>query len=605
MNLRGFVGSVVRRIGGGMLRFASFDVGALLLVVWLIWLNHVDKGGSGKETSRLVLSLACGTCWGMLSALVSRLALEKRAVRAWTLHAVPAILGVVMAVLGALFWFHVREDSAHYVQLQMVYAGGIVALVASAIVCLFGERNRKTLFAQLVQPAVFVCLLSYVASFGLAICFLACKTLLFSSLPDNVILDVLAFVWCFMAPVMMASLLPREDVDAGPSRPYEVLAWVLTPIGVLLLAILYAYLAKIVVNWTMPAGTLNWYASCAIAIYVFFWLSFRSSRVRFCSAVVRLGWLALLPVVFMQIIGIVIRFQAYGLTSMRMAGMVALALGIYALVLAAMECDARSLFVAVAVAGIVFTVSPLNIVDVPIREQSHRLRCALERAGCLVDGKFSIPEAPNLSDADARIVASAWRYLVGKKGVIKSVWHKPAFVYDVVDAVAAQQEKKGAKKATPLDGLINALNINETALAVAANGQRTTHYIFAVKGNSRLDVSGYSKVLPNACASLEFEDGRYFVVSRPATGSRESAKTDVTEVVRRILSSSAVGAKTIPQDYYVNGDLPDAVAVWKISGDAAIAVRRFTVTFKAADVARDGVDAVPVLCNVDGTVFAR
>ena len=145
----------------------------------------------------------------------------------------------------------------------------------------------------------------------------------------------------------------------------------------------------------MPSGKMNWFASWAIAGYLFFWLSLRASRVRFFAFVARWGWAALIPVVVTQIVGIVIRYQAHGLTTPRMAGMVTLAIGIYALVLAALDRDAKSIFTVTAVAGIVFTVTPLNIVDIPMREQTARLRRMLARNGCLgSDGKLVVPEKP-------------------------------------------------------------------------------------------------------------------------------------------------------------------------------------------------------------------
>ena len=79
------------------------------------------------------------------------------------------------------------------------------------------------------------------------------------------------------------------------------------------------------------------------------------------------------PVLVAQIVGIVIRYQAYGLSSVRFAGMVVLSFGLVALVLAAFDRRPHGLFVFIALAGLVFTVTPLNIVDVPVYNQERRL----------------------------------------------------------------------------------------------------------------------------------------------------------------------------------------------------------------------------------------
>ena len=74
--LQGFLGSLRQ----GFVRFAPFNVGAVLLAACLIWYNHIpwkDREAAGL----LPFSLACGACWGMLVALAARLALERRSAR--------------------------------------------------------------------------------------------------------------------------------------------------------------------------------------------------------------------------------------------------------------------------------------------------------------------------------------------------------------------------------------------------------------------------------------------------------------------------------------------------------------------------------------------
>ena len=300
----------VMRLRHGVARFAPFNVGAVLLAVTLVWHNHIPW--EHREADGLLpLSLAYGICWGMLAALVARLFMERKAVRSSFSNFVPVLVGVATSIAGAWFWFHVREGHPFGQAWQMLYFGGITTLASAAAYLLFGKQNGKTLFE-----------------------------------------DVMLVVWCAVAPVFMAATLPKDDTPTEQSRWYDILFWFATPLGLALLAVLYAYIAKIVIRWEMPSGKMNWFASCALAGYLFIWLSLRGSRVRVFSFLARWGWASLVPVVATQIVGIVIRHQAHGLTTPRMAGMVTLAIGLYAFVLAALDRDARGNFAVTAVAAL-------------------------------------------------------------------------------------------------------------------------------------------------------------------------------------------------------------------------------------------------------------
>ena len=438
--LKGFLGNLRR----GFVRFAPFNVGAVLLSAFLIWHNHIPW--KERETAGLIpISLACGVCWGMLAALAARLALERRTAKPRLQSVLPAVGGLLATVAGAWFWYHVRDGHVFHHLWRMIYFGGITALASAAVANLFGVRNRLTLFGQVFQSAVFVGMISLVTMLGGFLCVEAYRQLIFRFSYDFMS-DVGTVVWCAVAPIFMAACLPRDDAPTERSRWYNVLFWFLTPLGLALVAILYAYIVKIVIRWEMPSGKMNWFASWAIAGYLFFWLSLRASRVRFFAFVARWGWPALIPVVVTQIVGIVIRYQAHGLTTPRMAGMVTLAIGIYALVLAALDRDAKSIFVVTAVAGIVFTVTPLNIVDIPMREQTARLRRMLARNGCLgSDGKLVVPEKPEIPLADAKMLVGAWRYLTDSvkyrpastnaPTLRPGVWYRAAFVQDVLKGI--------------------------------------------------------------------------------------------------------------------------------------------------------------------------
>ena len=565
----------------GFVRFAPFNVGAVLLAASLIWHSYIPWKERETTAGLLLISLACGACWGMLTALAARLALERRAVRRSLLNVLPVVGGVLATVAGTWFWYHVREGHVFYSLWRMIYFGGATALASAAVASLFGERNRLTLFGQVFQSAVFVAMISFVTMLGGFLCTEAYRELFFKT-SRAYLEDVLIIVWCMVAPIFMAACLPRDDAPTERSRWYNVLFWFLTPLGLALVAILYAYIVKIVIRWEMPSGKMNWFASWAIAGYLFFWLSLRASRVRFFAFVARWGWTALIPVVVTQIVGIVIRYQAHGLTTPRMAGMVTLAIGIYALVLAALDRDAKSIFVVTAVAGIVFTVTPLNIVDIPMREQTARLRRMLARNGCLgSDGKLVVPEKPEIPLADAKMLVGAWRYLTDSvkyrpastnaPTLRPGVWYRAAFAQDVLKAVVSR------KKEGHLPSL---LKINESKL-VTDRSKRYTNHRFELEAPSELDIAGFSRMRREKWFTLELGQSqrRYYITVEdvPQTNRLVEAKTayEVTEHIDRIVAATDAKLKWMNGQYNRYG-LPRELALWPLNENLTLAVTQIT-----------------------------
>lgn len=581
MKIKNLFSSVLSHLRGGFVRFAPFNILTIIWAACLIWDNHVPSREAAVH--RILVSFAAGACWGMLFALAARLAVERRACRATLTHALPAITGAIMAALGAWFWYHVPQTDVGYFFWEMVYFGSAVSVASFAVAQLFGKRNAWTVFGRIFLAAVFVGFVSFAVFLGSMLCIAAYDGLI-AKVSRRVWGDLYILIWCFLAPVFMAAMLPKDNEPTEHPKAFTVLFWFLVPIGMALLAILYAYIAKIVFTWSMPSGTMNWFASCAVGGYLILWLSLRCSRVRLFAFLARWGWAALLPVVATQIVGIVIRYNAYGLTAPRMAGMATLAIGIYALALAALDRSARSAFIVLAFAGLVFTVSPLNILDVPIMQQTARLRAALERAECFASGGFSVPEKPNIAEKDAKIIDGAWRYLT-ERGLTffrhagerknadslrlrQGVWNRNTFTRDIAETV---RKLSGQKR----PDLPKMLKINSAKFTERRRGlpdSKTTNHFSLRHDSGTVDIAGYTK-FETVAPIFGSESGKYFVALSQADPTN---RIDVTVHVKKLLGNSGAAADTADGNYH-SYTLRAEDAVWKLAPDLAFVVTSLTL----------------------------
>ena len=581
MKIKNISSSLLNLLRGGFVRFAPFNILIVIFAISLIWSGHVSS--IEVEPHRLPLSLAAGACWGALFALAARLAVERCACRSVLANTLPAVVGVMTAVIGASLWCRLLDSHEGCPLWVMLYFGSIVSIVSFAAAQLFGKRNAWTVFGRIFLAAVFVGLVTFTVHLGSIFCIAAYDELI-AKVGYSIWRDISILIWCALAPVFMAATLPKANEPTEHPKAFTVLFWFFVPIGMVLLAILYAYIAKIVITWSMPSGTMNWFASCAVGGYLFLWLSLRCSRVRLFAFLARRGWIALLPVVATQIVGIAIRYNAYGLTALRMAGMATLAIGIYALALAALDRPARSAFIVLAAAGLILTVSPFNILDVPIMQQSARLRSALERAGCFVDGRFIVPEKPNIAEKDAKIIVGAWQYLTergwtdfdcSRRGsgadslrVRKGIWNGNTFTRELAKTVRTLS----GQNHQDLPGLLKIDPAKFTDRRHISIDSMTTDEFRLERDSGAVDISGYAK-FEIADPVFGYENGRYFV-SLPQ--SALTNRIDVTAHVEKIFGNSGSAANTEYGNYHIH-TLRAEDAVWELAPDTAFLVRSLTL----------------------------
>lgn len=552
---------VREKIRDGFFRFGVFHFCVVAVAVLLVLSNHSAVSDS------VALNASRGICWGALAGVFAQLVGEwrNRPLKKCWVVALTAAVGA----LGCWFWFSIGEKSPRYWLWLMLYSGSSFSLIAASMAVLSSYAEERTLVPRLVLNALGASGSAAIFIVGQMTCLAAFNSLVMS-LDSMIYADVFGVSWIVIVSIGFISFLPKRDCDDGSSdRATAFLFWLLLPASLLLLAILYIYLGKIVVTGSMPSGKLNWFGSVALASYVFFWLSLRGSSNRFFRLFARRGWALLLPVLAAQVVGIVIRYNAYGLSALRYAGMAALSVGIVALILAAFDRRPRGLFVYMAVAGLVFTVSPLNIVDVPVRNQEGRLRAALSRNGLLDGDGLRLKTGVRIPDSDAEVIVSAWKYLVSdgtyrgcwwsdtssRGDVTPTVWHRLAFGMrfgDIPQLLGLDGTSSAAKKSSGDHVFMN----------------------FPLAGDGFLPTSGHShfRAIDNESLVQCYHDRGRWTLKYAFPGEKDWQQYDVTEWVEKIFAAS--GCKgVITRD--VKFELTESEALWRLRPDLTLAIGGF------------------------------
>lgn len=549
----------------GFRRFGIFNLCAIAVAGLFVLENH------GVISEAMLAKVSLGIFWGALSGVFVQLLCEWRA---WPYrHLLVGLVTAVVGTLGCWFWLTLVEGFPRYRLWGMLYWGTCFSLVAASVAVLYRVADERTLVSRLTLNAFGVNAVMLIFISSQMVCILAFDKLVMS-VNHMIYGDVAGVSGILILSIGFLSFLPGRERDDGASdRAIAFCFWLLLPAALILLGILYLYLGKIVWTRSMPSGELNWFGSVALAVYVFFWLALRDSSRPFFRLFVRWGWALLLPVLAAQVVGIVIRYQAYGLSAMRFAGMVTLAFGVCALVQAALNRRPYGLFVFMAVAGIVFTVTPLNIVDVPIRNQEARLKAALARNGLLQEDALSLKPNVPISEADAKIIVGAWDYLVDGQDLRPTVWYRPAFAVQLHKAVGTLCRARNIGGAS----LPQLLGIDENRAVGKKGCMDFGSMRFRLPCEETVPIAGYSSLRPLDSGRVwcEPREGRWVVVlSEQGTHEKKEA-FDVTDCVARILNVAQCNGLVMGDRTF---DLRAKDAVWPLRTGLALIVNEVQVS---------------------------
>ena len=280
----------------------------------------------------------------------------------------------------------------------------------------FWHYNKELLLRILLAA-----LYSMVLWIGLSIALVALKQLFGVDIPGKrypelwILIAGLFNTWFFLAgvPGNLASLEARMDYPKGLKIFTQ---YILIPIILVYLVILYAYAGKIVVEWSWPKG---WVSGLIIGFSTTGILSLlllhpirEQGENVWIRTVSRWFYVVLIPLVVMLVLAIWRRIGEYGVTESRYLG-VLVGLWLAAMVVYFLVSRAKSIKVIPAslfVIGLLISAGPWGMFSVSERDQVARLQTLLTQNKILVDGK--VRTAPEPLGFDARKdICSIFRYL--------------------------------------------------------------------------------------------------------------------------------------------------------------------------------------------------
>jgi len=408
MSLKSYATNKMSFLANGIRRFA-FPF-AYTLLIFFVSSYSIIKEVDTLPLTRIILSLA----FGFFASILLTLLAERFAIKI-NVYLFQSIS--VAATIGC--WLLVSKfDTDVYV--IMGYLGVMFAVVACIIFFLYNEYNKDLLAPHLLKGFVFAGAVAAILQSGLTLCIVAFNAII-TEIPEmwkyigilGVFTGVLVAVNLFLSGVPK-----RGEVIELPKVVRILLGTIGLPIYLLLLTILYIYLGKILITWNIPSNEINLYASFAALFFILFYFTLGSYKAenKMIDLFMKWGKYALVPIILVQLYAIHIRVSAYGITTLRYVSIILVAIVLVFLLLAIIYKGKylKGIFVVIAAAAIVFTFTPLNVVDVPDKVQYNRLVSYLEANDMYQNGTV-IPKK-DIPLNDKREITNIFEYLVYSGG---------------------------------------------------------------------------------------------------------------------------------------------------------------------------------------------
>lgn len=238
--------------------------------------------------------------------------------------------------------------------------------------------------------------------------------------------DIWLIGWTFFAPAYFITSIPTQfdylesDCEFPPGVHF-IQNYVLVPLSVIFMVILYAYFIKILLQWELPRGNLGKMISTFGVIGIFTHLTIYPVYDRGAPL---LNWfyrnfykMMIVPLGLL-ILAITVRLSQYGLTEPRYIVVICaiwFALLIAYYMVKATDFKIKNVVIVLATLSLIASFGPWRIDKLPVKDQFARLQELLIREELLIDNQYVVPKVQ--PDFETRkSISSIVSYLVSHGG---------------------------------------------------------------------------------------------------------------------------------------------------------------------------------------------
>jgi hypothetical protein len=407
-----------------------------------------------------------------------------------------------LAVFAAMICFYYAQPEFYTVK---SFSRFVILLIAAHLGVSFAPflvntevngfwQYNKSLFIRFLTSAIY----SAVFYIGLSIALLAIKELFNIDFGDNIYIYLFITVavvlntWFFSAGVP-SRVIGLEQVRDYPKGLRVFTQYVLLPLVIIYLIILYFYEAKILFTLVWPRGIVSYlvigFSTLGILALLLVWPLRDDAEHSWIRTFTKRFFLALFPLIVLLCMAIGRRVMEYGVTENRYF-IILLSLWLFIVALYFLFSRRKnikfvplSLFLAVLLSGF----GPWNAFQVSSLSQHSRLEKILQQNKMLVNGKAT-KSKKEIKKADQKEIASIVGYMIEVHGVesIQNLFTQ--------DLLVATKEKKG-DYINKTDCVLALIGM-DSGIAYASINEPNEKYEYSCMRRDAKVVSGYDYYFP-------------------------------------------------------------------------------------------------------------
>ena len=185
----------------------------------------------------------------------------------------------------------------------------------------FWHYNRIMLIRVILTAVFVVCL--YI---GLSAAAAAIQTLFGMNIPNQFYFDLMVLLFGPVSVIFFCAGIPKNlsQLESSQEFPNVIrifVQFVLIPLVIVYFIIMYAYFGKIVMEWNLPKGFLTYFINANLVIGILSYLLIFPYKFHVNNKLITVYlsnfFLVLIPVIGMQLVGIITRLVDYGFTEER------------------------------------------------------------------------------------------------------------------------------------------------------------------------------------------------------------------------------------------------------------------------------------------------
>ncbi|NUO03544.1 MAG: DUF4153 domain-containing protein [Saprospiraceae bacterium] len=425
--------ALLQHIKAAWQRFPAASVLALLcMIASMVFVERAE----GRNAEAWLLRIIMTTALGVPLLLGTSIAAESYS---WSLKKTWVFRGI--ALLGLLLYFSTLEVSPDQDSIKDGFRFFALALAVHCGVGVSAYLNRKEesvlsfwkfnkiLLAEWMVAAFY----GIVLFVGISLAILGVDQLFSLDWPWRIYLHLFTVIAAGFHPLYFFSQVPKDFALSEEDPSYNaairnLVKYILIPLTVLYLLILYAYMLKIGFEWEWPKGYVSslslGFSTVGILTYLLNYRLVETDDSAILAWFRRWFFYLLSPVVPVLLLAVGRRLNDYGVTEPRFfiatLGVWLLLVCLYFII--SKKDDIRFIPVSLGIVAFLSVVGPWSATSVACRSQFAQLETLLGKSGILVNGKAqpgkgSVSEEERgrlysiinfLSDRDAMAPAKAW-----------------------------------------------------------------------------------------------------------------------------------------------------------------------------------------------------